>query len=320
MVTHKCERCKKKFYCKNNYGRHQNRKKPCKFIPNDIETDDDVRCKFCDKYLSSPASLKRHIEDSCKKNKESTEYKILKNKYTNEDNNKKTTKPSKNKDTNNINKHSNKRPSRTLSESIKKDIAASQRFKCANRYGNLPGIEGHLCPLWLIPGVNQGIFDEDKYEVDHIDPFSKTANDNKNNLQALCKICHSVKTNRFNSNQQYGYTINNSADDIERYIYCYIDILMNRGISIDKIIQYLKKLQIKKLHAKYLLDMLPLVRNQHSLILAEINQTPEINNIDLIIKLLTQSYVFRKNIDCETIHNKINEEKKITSFLKSKII
>ncbi len=85
---------------------------------------------------------------------------------------------------------------RTLSESKKKTVAARQKFKCANnKEKNLIGLENYECPMWRNKG--DGAFDESQYDIDHIEEFSINQNDDLNNLQALCKCCHAVKTRRF---------------------------------------------------------------------------------------------------------------------------
>jgi hypothetical protein len=46
-----------------------------------------------------------------------------------------------------------------------------------------------------------GFFDESGYEIDHIDEFSKTHNNELSNLQLLCACCHKVKTKLFLKNK-----------------------------------------------------------------------------------------------------------------------
>lgn len=88
--------------------------------------------------------------------------------------------------------------SRNISESIKKRIAGKQYYKCAN-YPNsdICKLENYECPLWAKNGNNKGCFDESGYDIDHIEEYSKTKNNSEENLQALCKSCHTVKTKRF---------------------------------------------------------------------------------------------------------------------------
>jgi hypothetical protein len=86
--------------------------------------------------------------------------------------------------------------SRKLTESIKKRIAGKQRYKCNNSPGSvLKGIENYDCPLWKFG--QDGSFGEEGYEIDHIEEFSISENDDEKNLQTLCLNCHSIKTKRF---------------------------------------------------------------------------------------------------------------------------
>lgn len=88
--------------------------------------------------------------------------------------------------------------SRNLSESVKRRIAGKQYFKCANSSKkNLYGLEGYKCPLWKIKGIKQGSFGESCYEIDHILEHNESHDDSEKNLQALCLICHRVKTSRY---------------------------------------------------------------------------------------------------------------------------
>jgi hypothetical protein len=87
---------------------------------------------------------------------------------------------------------------RQLSEANKKAIAGRQHFKCANKPGsNIEKLDGYECPLWKLPGENRGAFDESPYDIDHIREHSITGDDSDENLQALCRMCHGVKTRRF---------------------------------------------------------------------------------------------------------------------------
>jgi len=87
---------------------------------------------------------------------------------------------------------------RKLSQAHKKKIAANQFYKCNNKPNSkLKGLEGYKCPLWLKNDDNKGSFDFGGYEIDHIEEYSVTKDDSDDNLQALCKNCHSVKTKNF---------------------------------------------------------------------------------------------------------------------------
>ena len=61
---------------------------------------------------------------------------------------------------------------RKLSESVKKIVASNQRWTC------------NMC---------HNILDA-SYEVDHIIPLYKGGSNDINNLQALCRNCHGMKT------------------------------------------------------------------------------------------------------------------------------
>ena len=78
---------------------------------------------------------------------------------------------------------------RSLTKSQKETVAAKQNFKCAN------SIEDYNCPLWQ-KSSDKGIFGEEKYHIDHILELADGGTDSKDNLQALCLSCHTVKTNR----------------------------------------------------------------------------------------------------------------------------
>lgn len=79
---------------------------------------------------------------------------------------------------------------RKVTESQKKTVAGKQNFKCK---GN---VDDYECPLYF--NKRDGMFDEAGYEIDHINELSKSNNNDIDNLQALCPMCHRVKTKRFN--------------------------------------------------------------------------------------------------------------------------
>ena len=90
--------------------------------------------------------------------------------------------------------------SRKVSESLKKYIAGTQSYQCANKPGIvIVGLESYNCPLWRETNSSvPGNFDESGYEIDHIIEHCISQDDTAENLQALCKSCHNVKTMRFN--------------------------------------------------------------------------------------------------------------------------
>jgi len=88
--------------------------------------------------------------------------------------------------------------SRNVSNAKKKLVAGAQFYKCANNpSSDIDKLKHYKCPLWLKDDENKGCFDESGYEIDHIVEHSLTQDDTIDNLQALCKMCHSVKTKRF---------------------------------------------------------------------------------------------------------------------------
>jgi len=73
---------------------------------------------------------------------------------------------------------------RNVTAGTKKFVAGRQRYKCA------ASVEGYKCPLRGAP------FDEAGYEVDHIIALKDGGSNDPSNLQALCLMCHRVKTMR----------------------------------------------------------------------------------------------------------------------------
>lgn len=84
-----------------------------------------------------------------------------------------------------------------LSDSIKKQVAGKQLYQCANSpTKEVDRLEDYNCPLWY-SSKHYGNFDEAGFDIDHIKEYSLTQDHSMENLQALCKSCHSVKTKRF---------------------------------------------------------------------------------------------------------------------------
>jgi hypothetical protein len=73
---------------------------------------------------------------------------------------------------------------RHVTAGTKKLVAGRQRYMCA------ANVSEYACPLRGTP------FDEAGYEVDHIVPLSEGGSNDASNLQALCLMCHRVKSNR----------------------------------------------------------------------------------------------------------------------------
>ena len=73
----------------------------------------------------------------------------------------------------------------TISSTQSKVIAASQRFCCPDPFGS--------CHLKIL---NDSLFDDSLWEIDHKDPWSQSGKHTGNELTALCVRCHSIKTRR----------------------------------------------------------------------------------------------------------------------------
>jgi len=73
---------------------------------------------------------------------------------------------------------------RKVTQAKKKQIAGRQRFCCS------ANVDGYNCPLDKKP------FDESGYEIDHIVELCNGGSNEDSNLQALCIMCHRVKTSR----------------------------------------------------------------------------------------------------------------------------
>lgn len=73
---------------------------------------------------------------------------------------------------------------RHVTAGTKKLIAGQQRYTCA------ANVKDYECPLKGQP------FDESGYEIDHIRSLEDEGTNDKSNLQALCLMCHRVKSNR----------------------------------------------------------------------------------------------------------------------------
>jgi len=74
--------------------------------------------------------------------------------------------------------------SRKVSIAMKKRVAGKQNYKCA------ANIVNYTCPL------DGKSFDESGYEIDHIIPLVAGGSNDIDNLQALCLLCHRVKSSR----------------------------------------------------------------------------------------------------------------------------
>jgi hypothetical protein len=76
---------------------------------------------------------------------------------------------------------------RSVTESQKKRVAGRQRYTCA------ASVSEYKCPM------NGEPFDESGFEIDHIKELRDGGTNDLSNLQALCVMCHRVKTSRMTS-------------------------------------------------------------------------------------------------------------------------
>lgn len=108
---------------------------------------------------------------------------------------------------------------RSLNKKVHDQIIKNQNNRCANSpFTSAIGVKGYRCLLWIL---NNGIFDESGYEIDHIDEFCKGGKTDIVNSQALCPNCHSVKTKRFTKQKGIKFTSREIEDrraimDIDR--------------------------------------------------------------------------------------------------------
>lgn len=79
---------------------------------------------------------------------------------------------------------------RKVTAAVKKRVAGKQRFTCA------ANVSDYTCPLGGNP------FDEAGYEIDHIVELCNGGTNDESNLQALCLMCHRVKSNRNSTKQK----------------------------------------------------------------------------------------------------------------------
>ena len=83
----------------------------------------------------------------------------------------------------------------TISNKVKAEVVERQGNRCANNpFNPCINLSDYKCPFWMLNG---GLFDSSGFDIDHIEEFSITGNNDINNLQALCKCCHSVKTKKY---------------------------------------------------------------------------------------------------------------------------
>jgi hypothetical protein len=227
MPQYKCDICKKIFELRGDYKRHINRKFSCK----EIQSNNDVTNDTQQEDIINIVSLKVTIHNLTKKindlenklNKTNEQLNKTNNKLEKINNELNTTKKElKNmKNGNNIlnnnilnnndyseeNKNNEPAKSRKIAQSIRTKILVRQKFKCNNKpHCKLVGLENYECPLWK---NGDGTFDESYCDIDHIEEFCLSQNNDISNLQALCKMCHGSKTGNFQYKKEYNKLISN---------------------------------------------------------------------------------------------------------------
>lgn len=161
---------------------------------------------------------------------------------------------------------------RNVSNGKKNIVIGKQGHRCANNPdANLEGLHGFQCPLWKIEGNKKGVFDMSGYDIDHIDEFCVSHNDDINNLQALCKMCHSVKT-RYFMVTKYNKD-NNLLDAIEDEY---------NNMNKEEMIAKIKGLEEEIIELQAQLDANNNTENVVNNIVINNNNTNNINNINVV--------------------------------------
>jgi len=99
---------------------------------------------------------------------------------------------------------------RKVTESQKKRVAGRQRYTCA------ASVPEYTCPMKGEP------FDESGYEIDHIKELRDGGTNDLSNLQALCIMCHRVKTSRMTTamtKKERGIEEPSVSEKLERFRY-----------------------------------------------------------------------------------------------------
>ncbi len=102
---------------------------------------------------------------------------------------------------------------RKVSESLKKQVAFEQEYKCSDCNGLLPP----------------------SYQIDHILPFSISHDDSRSNLTALCPNCHANKTQKECRRILYYKKLVSSCDDCNICYFCLEEYGLNTEHSCNRI-------------------------------------------------------------------------------------
>ena len=242
-----------------------------------------------------------------------------------------------------------KKNKRTVTEAVKKRIVNRQRHRCANKPGsNLRGLEGYDCLLWKVPDeTERGIFDETGYQIDHKVEFCVSYNDSPDNLQALCSGCHRVKTGRFleslkrtkklkkciskksesddydDDRSDYEYSDGGSDDDNDQndqYNHSSRDkqfkrpIPLRNGLTLAEVeIKSKRKMNIWEM-IQDLLKSFGISADEHDALMSMIRKI-WLEDLPIIVQLLTKAYCFKERINCDILLKKFNENKKFLSMI-----
>lgn len=143
---------------------------------------------------------------------------------------------------------------RNVSTSTKKLIAGRQHYKCANTpSSDLKGLNDYKCPLWQINSDNKGSFDASGYEIDHINEHTISLDDSPDNLQALCKSCHSVKTKKFlNKNISGGF---HDIKDKKTHLMINVNLITKNDKNQSKYLMTCEHTDCCGNHTKYIDDI-----------------------------------------------------------------
>lgn len=128
-------------------------------------------------------------------------------------------------------------------------VLGRQRYKCNNcPNSNLENLEHYNCPLWLVNNESRGSFDESGYEITTINETGDK--DDNNNLQALCIMCHKVKTLYCQAMENKKIVQNEFIEPIEIFSALYNNIIFSTTY-LDKVDKLYDQKTFDKCFNKY---------------------------------------------------------------------
>jgi len=199
----------------------------------------------------------------------------------------------------------------TVSEAKKQQVALGQRYKCANKPGsNLRNLENYLCPLWKIKDYYAGSFDGAGYRINHIIERAENGTDDLANLQALCPMCHSYKTNVYavgDPKSLYNPKTNARKRKYENNKYLIGKTTDEFGTN---------RIIIKKELALHLLKQIDdLNKNEVESLMEIIKNINDAKILNIITRLLNLTFCFGNKIDNQVIINKIKNDAEAEKIL-----